>query len=722
MHTNTLPLFLIALAGQPALAQTAYRWVGGPDGRWDQPMNWSPPGVPNGPGVSAEVSGTGAESVGVGLLPPEVERLLLLNPLGEITMGQNQGLLLRGASLNEGLIRLTPSGIDPLSLLVLRENASISGGGTIRLDSVGAEVGTTARDVPWAAAQGQRVVGAGRVRGIGTLDGILRAEGGTLRLDTEALISRGVIGASAGSVLLVLETKIDLRDGGVIDAGDGRVELTRESHIIGGVIRGSGGSIDIISGPVFATETTSDGLVRVASGGTLAVRDWIENNGMIRVGDEHPGSWPAWLSSSDDRTRPGGGPMELRGTGEVVLMGTDRAFLAEGIFYAPITNGPAHTIRGAGVIDGTITNHGKIAADRPGEKLFFRHKRTSENSVDNFGTIVCRSGATIHFETGTFLVMHKNTVFEIDGGNLLVGQEYGSQRPISGGRIVVSNGGTADLGSAYFSSVELDFVDASRIEFNQPAFNNCRVRGSAVGRSMRIVSSITNDGAIRATEQVLASEDARIDGDGKLVLDADLAMVPLIAPNSSGRPARLTNAGSHTITGTFHSNAELVNQGTLSPGSAVGHEGVISGDIRLQREGLLIVDIGDGAAKTDLLDLSGDAVVDGRLAIRFAPGFEPGDALWARTIVTTESVDPGRFAEINAPAGVRVVEVDHEIRAGVSCASDLNLDLETNFGDAQLFVRWFVAGDDRADLAAPFGTLNVFDLAAFVGGLGIGCD
>jgi hypothetical protein len=55
-------------------------------------------------------------------------------------------------------------------------------------------------------------------------------------------------------------------------------------------------------------------------------------------------------------------------------------------------------------------------------------------------------------------------------------------------------------------------------------------------------------------------------------------------------------------------------------------------------------------------------------------------------------------------------------------AADLAAPFGTlNFFDLSTYLGLFNAGDPAADLAAPFGTLNFFDLSAYLGVFNAGC-
>ena len=57
-----------------------------------------------------------------------------------------------------------------------------------------------------------------------------------------------------------------------------------------------------------------------------------------------------------------------------------------------------------------------------------------------------------------------------------------------------------------------------------------------------------------------------------------------------------------------------------------------------------------------------------------------------------------------------------------ACPADLSAPFGVlNFFDIAAYIALFNAGDPRADLAAPFGTINFFDLSTYIGLFNAGC-
>lgn len=95
-----LVLLTLGLPVTPAPAQD-YTWFLPSDGFWDQPANWSPPGVPNGPGTTATLPASGGHTVTLDIDPVvdaftmagafsliiPLSRSLTINGIGDIQSG-----------------------------------------------------------------------------------------------------------------------------------------------------------------------------------------------------------------------------------------------------------------------------------------------------------------------------------------------------------------------------------------------------------------------------------------------------------------------------------------------------------------------------------------------------------------------------------------------------------------------------------------------------------
>lgn len=84
--------------------------------------------------------------------------------------------------------------------------------------------------------------------------------------------------------------------------------------------------------------------------------------------------------------------------------------------------------------------------------------------------------------------------------------------------------------------------------------------------------------------------------------------------------------------------------------------------------------------------------------------------LWTLTIADLGVTDAGQF-----------VAASLNIEAQPACPADINNDQQLNFFDVTAYLNLFNTQDPAADLVAPFGTFNLFDLVEFLARFNTGC-
>lgn len=122
-------------------------------------------------------------------------------------------------------------------------------------------------------------------------------------------------------------------------------------------------------------------------------------------------------------------------------------------------------------------------------------------------------------------------------------------------------------------------------------------------------------------------------------------------------------------------------------------------------------------------------------AVQMLPGdvldFRLAEAVASATAIGSNGSPPGlAFAELNVEIGIAVIAGDAQLvgassggdYAAESCVADLAAPFGTlNFFDIAAYIALYNAGDAQADVAAPFGSLNFFDISAYVGLYNTGC-
>lgn len=717
MHTTTHAAIMIpVLLAVSAQAQSVFRWIANAPGAWDTPQNWSPPGNPSGLGVEVLFAGSGAELATLGVFPPDVATLRILNPLASVRIDDDRGMVVRESLVNEGSILISPSQPLGFAALLLGSEADVSGSGTIRLSGSSTLLGPVRADGSWTVPGNQRVVGHGTVGGIGLNRGEIRAEGGELVLRDSQLDQRGVVASSPGSVLRIEEADIVQGDGGRIDANGGVVLIGDGVTIRGGMLgpedpAHAAGSVRITESPTLLANVQNSGTLSIDRGRTLGVAYSIWNDGRIELGASGNPSGVSFLAAAPDSAGHLA-DVVIDGTGEIVLNGGEAAWLLESNGSRYIQK-EEHTIRGAGVVCCNITNYGTIAADVPGAPIRFSWIRNASR-VQNHGRITAAAGSSIVFDSyGALCEMSESGTIDIDGGHLEIGGGNLTEPYYfhEGGTYLIREGGSININRGGFRSVVMDVRYASDATYTEISIQDSSVLGDLAGEGIYLYDRMFHIGTFTATDFMQVSGQAWIAGNGTLVLGSNQHPKPMLTNRRSGDS--LTNELGHIIAGSFETTATLINKAILSPGQHPGDSGEIFGHIQLHHYGTLRLDIGETEDTTDRLGLTGEWPVEGTLQLQVDPELLDSRP-WVRTPITSSVPITGGFGEIIAPPGVRVVIAGDIVRVGQSCNADRDLDLDIDTDDAMRYFGEYTQGLPEADLAAPFGTLNYFDIAEFL--------
>jgi hypothetical protein len=126
---------------------------------------------------------------------------------------------------------------------------------------------------------------------------------------------------------------------------------------------------------------------------------------------------------------------------------------------------------------------------------------------------------------------------------------------------------------------------------------------------------------------------------------------------------------------------------------------------------------GLATSPTDLMSFDVTIANDAAAGSSLTLTYDGALVLALGSTLTTYATDPGANQQTLAPASITLT-----IEGGGCNAADLAepfgvLDL----GDISVFVGGFTSGDPVADLAAPFGVFDLADISAFVGGFTAGC-
>jgi hypothetical protein len=348
-------------------------------------------------------------------------------------------------------------------------------------------------------------------------------------------------------------------------------------------------------------------------------------------------------------------------------------------------DGPVHGLNG-GTVSGGGYNGGVQA-----EECLLEGPRSIVWAGDVSGNFTLRTGARLHVQefgalTGTVVASDPGTLVEVEG---------------TSDAVVRLNGGATGR------------------------FNVIRGRVDAAGAGTTLSGEeLSAAGQVTLTDGAMATADV-LGVYGSLTF-ADGATLAATTRIEIYRGV-LSGAGRVTA-------PRFLNGGVLAP--AAGPEPLLlQGDYAQWWEdlgyyvgpGVLAVTItGVDPAQAGLLEVTGEATLDGQLSVALAPGvvLPPGATF---TVLRAATVT-GRFDTVSLPplpAGRewRVSYGTGEVALRVvatGCRADLDGDGAAGIGDLFAFLRAYSAGEGLADFNAD-GALNIADLLAFLEAFAAGC-
>ena len=155
----------------------------------------------------------------------------------------------------------------------------------------------------------------------------------------------------------------------------------------------------------------------------------------------------------------GRGPAGFTGTGTLALGSEQRAQLIGGPI---VTNGPEHTIRGAGLIRVALHNEGTLRADVSGQDLVLAapYAHVNLGTIQAAGGMLRVDGTLTHASGVTFEI--------IDGGSVIVSGDMGSF--VSGDGNILASNGSLLLGNASEIDItgDLTLANGGWLEAQQP--------------------------------------------------------------------------------------------------------------------------------------------------------------------------------------------------------------------------------------------------------------
>lgn len=525
--------------------------------------------------------------------------------------------------------------------------------------------------------------GSGRFEGaVQNSNGIFADQNGkTLRIDAphypDGTLNSSVIRAENGGIL-------DLR-GWVYQADDAAVEsvgatseVILNAVVIGGLIRSiDGGRFSVsIDTSFLDTEIFADIYAGKQSVSLLGV---IHNNGKI-VSDS---------IFCEDVYLSGEGEIEIN-QGELTTGLTNSRF--------QVVNGPAHTIRANGTLEGHLINFGTIETSVDEGYLAVENR-----ILENFGLIQSLDGSNFHIQ---------KSVFQSDSG-VIQAVGLGSQVTVGGlrsqGNLEIYGGELRGVnGGKFLIQDELD-VEELTISTEITLTQGLLVLGNGVVNNGLIDINPVDDFFGSGVE---FGSTNRIDGNGVIRLSSELNRsliwsTNLIGPVHIGSGQRIEGWGDIQI--------QMELAGTLAPGLPVGDMKVSKG-FEILPTGRIEIEM--DADNHDRVVSSSEVSLGGILDVHFVNDFHPVSH-WSRSVMVASKI-AGGFDELifpNPPQGLvsRVYNTGTELFIGQTCVSDFTLDGVVDFFDITEFLRLYGLGSLDADMNQD-NLLDFFDISTFIEG------
>ena len=428
----------------------SYTWNGSAnDGNYSNPANWTPNGVP-GASDTVTISTTAATAINAsnaaaGALTTNSHVTLNVADNTSFTFGSGTGT---STFSNGGTLALNSSN-DSTNLIVADSKLTLSGTGTILLGNNANNriYGASATDTLSNSTnliEGAGQLGAGQLTFVNGASGTVDAnQSNALVLNTGTITvsNAGLLEATAGATLDIQSSVTDTSTGKITAAG-GTVELQSGAVVQGGTLSTSAGGAIAIAYNQSATLSglANKGSVQVNDYGTLSLLGTIANTGSIA------------LQSTNDATYliAAGSSVSLTGTGTVLLGDNANNYLT-GAAAADTLNNVNDTISGAGHLgNGALTlingAAGVIDATYSDNALILNTGGTLTNS----GLIESTGGAT--------LVVQNTVINDSTGGTVLAGAgsvvNLESGTTVAGG--IVNTSSTGQVVVAYNNAATLD--------------------------------------------------------------------------------------------------------------------------------------------------------------------------------------------------------------------------------------------------------------------------
>jgi hypothetical protein len=518
-----------------------------------------------------------------------------LTQQANLLVSGGNNLLAEGTLINDGVIRINPTGLSSTTTFDARGDLVLEGEGRLQLErSTTATRITTADGTTLTQRLGHTIVGVGSIDAAMINQGLVRADaslgsGSNLTLRGSDKVNQHIMEAVAGSQLLIDRITVDNSGAEIRAVGSGSFVTLAGSRIEGGTLTASDGGLFNVSGTGTLANLTQQANLLVSGGNNLLAEGTLINDGVIRINPTAISSTTTFNASRD---------LSLGGSGSVDLGRTLSSARITTAADATLTQEASHTIRGVGRVEANLVNLGLVQADSrlgSGSEL-----RLADGQKTNWGTFQAAQG-TLRVDAGLL------TNFDAATGSLL------------GGNYEVLSGGDMRL-----VGVAVDQLDA-RVLLQGTSARLTRDEAGTVNAlsTLRTIGS-TGSLALRDGHQMTRSGDLtqfgslEIDGGGgRLLITGDWSQLAGRTQLSRGGELRLQGnnnlllGGELAGNGTIRGNLSLGDGARLSPGLSAGLLD-IDGTLTWNAGGTIRFDLGQSVSESDLLQITGNLLKDGQ--------------------------------------------------------------------------------------------------------------
>lgn len=621
---------------------------------------------------------------------------------GDLNVGVVATVAYSGGSLDcTGTISLNDSSSANDAVLRFDTDSTITGGGRVFLGGSGndSQIGTTGSTL--TVAPDFLIEGSGEISASLVNNGLVRTAlgdnaDGRLHLTTNDKVNNATMSAETDGVLEVENITITQGPAGELLADGGTLQFDGNPTVSGGTIRTANGgtAFRTNSGTLFLDSVAIDGDLSV---GVVATVVWtgpvLDCNGSIILNDSISSN-DAVLRFDTDATATGGGRIFLAGSQNDSQVNT---------VDSTLTIGSDFTVEGSGTVSAVIVNEGLVRAfpsDNGDGRLILDNGLKTNN-----GLMVADTGGTLTFSS-------VDVVQNAEGapaGSLLASDgivEFIGTGSVTGG-VIANEGGLAvrrTTGTTTLTDVtiegDFEIEPVGTVAIIGGLENNGRILINPTGSS--------NDGILRF------DTNTTVTGEGDIVLEGGVNDSQI---NTNAVTA--TFGPDQRIIGEGEMNGDFVVDGTMAPGLPIG---AITGIANIEfGDGAVFEAATDAADSGDRLDLSGGSVDLGgsvEVLLSYVPAVND-----QFNIIDAPAIN-GLFDDVFVTLGslpsnidVRLVYTPTTVDVKFVCIADLAepfgvLDLQ----DVNAFVQAFVAQDPLADIAEPIGVFDLSDLNAFVVG------